>query len=189
MGKMSKIKIVKDELVYDGQFKQMIRRHFIGTNGQSDSWDMVKRKTYGRAVCIAAVTSERELILIKIFRIPLQSYILEFPAGLMDKQGEAEEAAARRELLEETGYEAERLEFLVSGPSNASLLADETALYLGINARFVQPPHLESHEDIKVVKVPIDNLMSYLDEASKKEMKIDIKLPAILPFLEKFYGR
>lgn len=98
------MKLIRDEVGYDGEFIRVIRRHFRAPNGNPGVWELVRRKnTHGRIIMIAAVTAEKELILEKIFRIPLNDYVLELPAGLMDKAGESEQEAVGRELLEETG--------------------------------------------------------------------------------------
>ena len=70
------------------------------------SWLVVKRKA---AVVIAPMTADGELLLIRQERIPIQATIWEIPAGQIDDAGEKDqakiEAAALRELREETGYQ------------------------------------------------------------------------------------
>lgn len=179
-----KIKVIKDKLAYDGKFIQVLERHFLDTNGKEQVWEVVKRKTYGRIVGIAAITPENEIILEKIYRLPYQEYIIEIPAGLNDHEGEDEESLVRRELLEETGYEVEKVEFLTSGPFNAGLVAgDDIAIYLGTNAKFVKQPELEGSEDIEIIKMPLKNLFEYLSSLGKQ--KLDIKIYSLIPFLEK----
>lgn len=177
------MKIVKDELVYDGPFIQVIRRQFIGRLGEQGIWEVVRRKTFGRLIATAALTPEHELILVKIFRWPINNYVLELPAGIMDVEEESEIETAKRELLEETGYKTEKLRPLLNGPFNAGLLADEMAIYFGENARKVTEPKLDNAEDIEVVKVPLKNLIDYLSKENKT--KIDLKVAAIIPFLIK----
>lgn len=177
------LKIIHEDIEFDGKFIQVLKRRFIGIHGEEGIWECVRRKTNGRIVAIAAITYEREIILTKIFRVPINEYVIELPAGLMDKNGESEEDAVRRELLEETGYVVDGVRLLVSGPFNAGLLADEIAIYLGVNARFVQQPKHENAENMEVVKVPISKLVSFLTKLG--EVKKDVKIAAIVPFLEK----
>ncbi len=179
-----KLEIERDEIVYDGQFIKLIRRYFRDSDGTEKVWEMVKRKTFGKIVSIAAITPKNELILEKSYRIPLRAYTLELPAGLMDKPGESESDAIIRELLEETGYGIKTAELLLHGPFNSGLSADDLAIYLGRNAEYVQKQELESGEDIEVILVPLPELSSYLENA-RKEMYADIKITAILPFLER----
>ena len=70
----------------------------------------MRKSIYNKgAVVIVALTTEGELILERNWRAPLESFVVQFPAGLSDREGESEEEVARRELLEETGYTADRL--------------------------------------------------------------------------------
>ncbi len=179
----NKIKILRDELVFDGKFIQVITRHFVGGQERPGIWETVKRKTRGNIVSIAAITQEREIILEKIFRVPLNNYVLELPAGLMDKDGEVEAETVKRELLEETGYQVNSVEELIRGPFNAGLLADNMVMFLGINAYKIQEPQLESSEDIEIIKVPLNHLFDYL--LAQKEIKVDLKITSIIPYLER----
>lgn len=156
--------ILHDEIVYDGKFIRTLRRHYLDAKGEEKVWEMVERKTKSRIVGIAAITPEREIILEKSFRIPAKSYVLELPAGLPDRKGESEEELARRELLEETGYEVDEVKFLIGGCISAGIITDELSLYLGTNARRVKEPELEPSEDIEVIKVPLNRLPEYLLE-------------------------
>lgn len=178
------MKVLNDELVYNGQFLQVINRHFIDREGKKAVWEMVKRKTQGDIIGIVAVTKDKEIILEKIFRVPLNDYVLELPAGLMDIKGESEEAMVRRELLEETGYAVESVEELMRGPFSAGLRDGEMAIYLGMNAYFVQEPMREGAEDIEVVKVSLNRLFDYL-MAQKGKLKVDLKMASVIPYLER----
>lgn len=65
------------------------------------------------AVAVVPVTDAGEVVLVRQFRYPVGKVLLEVPAGKLDK-GEGPEACARRELEEETGYRAGRLEHLAT---------------------------------------------------------------------------
>ena len=180
-----KLLIKKDELVFDGKFIRVFRRHFRNRNtGARGVWEMVRRKTYGRIVAIVALTQKNEAILTKIYRVPIRSWIIECCAGLMDKKGESEKSVARRELLEETGYAVASLRKLAAGPFNAGLRDDEIAYYLGTGAYKIQKPQPEDGEDIEVLKVPLKKLPRLLLHPPRG-VKVDIKLLGILYLLEK----
>ncbi|MDO8558547.1 MAG: NUDIX hydrolase [bacterium] len=179
-----KLHVKNDIIVYDGKYIQTIERHFRNRKtGYRGTWEMVKRKTYGRIVAVIALTPKKEVILIKIFRIPFKCRIIEACAGLMDKKGESEPDMARRELLEETGYEVSRLRKLVSGPFNTSMLEDEIVYYLGTGARKIQEPELEDAEDIEVLKIPLKKLRTFLLHPPRG-VKADVKLFGILHLLK-----
>lgn len=179
-----KFKILRDEIVFGGNFIRTIKRHFLDGAGHKIWWEMIERKTRGkRIVAIAALTPKRELVLEKTFRLPFKDYVIELPAGLVDKKCESEKNAIRRELLEETGYVVSRLKLLTAGPFNTGLTKDELAIYFGANARKVTEPKLECSEDIEVILVPISKLLSFIKRAQTRGLKVDIKIPVILPYL------
>src|SRR5215217_1288754 len=73
-------------------------------------WEFVTRKKSSGIVAIVAVTDDYKLVLVEQYRPPVAKSVIELPAGLAgDEAGHEQEdllTAARRELLEETGYEA-----------------------------------------------------------------------------------
>jgi len=73
------------------------------------AWEVVHQLG---AAAVLALTPEDDVVLVRQFRPPLGEDLLEIPAGLLDVDGEDALTCATRELLEETGYAAERIEFL-----------------------------------------------------------------------------
>ena len=65
------------------------------------------------AVAVIALNDQQEILLIKQYRQPVREYLWEVPAGLLDIPGESRLEAAKRELLEETGYIAEGWQALI----------------------------------------------------------------------------
>src|SRR5215213_8200947 len=78
-----------------------------------DGWFFVERPNAHAVVTVVPLTSNGMIILVEQFRPPVGRNVIELPAGLVgDEPGRADEAleaAARRELIEETGYDAHRL--------------------------------------------------------------------------------
>ncbi len=179
-----RITIGNDRIAYKGKFLTTIHREFRGTHGAKGVWEMVKRNIHGRIVGVVAITKENKIVMNKIYRVPLKSYILEFPAGLTDKKGESEITLARRELLEETGYATKKFELLVRGPYNAGLTSDELSLYLARGARKVKEPEHENAEDIEVVTIPLSRFSRYLTHPPKG-LRIDVKTFGVLYLLRK----
>lgn len=176
------MRTINDSVVFNGEYIQVVRRRFRNRAGGIGTWEVVKRKTHGKIVAIVPVTTRDEVILTKIYRVPMERWVIEFCAGLADKRRESAASLARRECLEETGYRVGRLKRLMDGPFNAGLLADEMVVFVGRNARRVQKQHLEDSESIKVVKVPIRRLRHFLSHPPRGTV-VDIKLFALLSFL------
>lgn len=180
------LRIGKDTVVYDGHYMQAVRREFFNTRTRkSGVWEMVRRKTHGCIVAIAALTPDRRIVLTRIYRVPQKSWIIEAPAGLADRKGESEENLARRELLEETGYAVRRMRELTHGVINAGITDDRMVYFLGIGAQKVQEPQLEDGEDMDVFTVPL-NRLEWLLKHPPDGARIDLKLFG-LPLLLKRY--
>ena len=131
-----------------------------------DGWEWVERTNSLAAAVIVAVTTDRELLFVEQYRIPLAGRVIELPAGLAgDVAGSEDEpiaAAARRELLEETGYQANRIEYLTEGPSTAGLANETYTLFLASGATKVAPGGGEEGEDILVHVIPLAEVPQWL---------------------------
>ncbi|RIL08601.1 MAG: NUDIX hydrolase [Proteobacteria bacterium] len=105
-------------------------------------------------VNVIAVTDKEELVLVSQYRHGSESYTLEIPGGCVEK-GEAPEASIRRELLEETGYEAGELQQLGTIHPNPAMQSMKCHVFLARGVKHVKPQALDPGEDIQVVLEPL----------------------------------
>jgi len=159
------------ETLYDGKYLKVVR---VGT------WEYVER-TNGKDVAYIVPISENKFgepmaVFIKEFRIPLQGYVLGFPAGLVgDVDGDEDViVAAYRELTEETGYEAKRMRHLVSGPSSSGLSNETIHYYLADKLIKINDGGGDESEDIEVIEVPLHKAEAWL-QAKSADHYIDTK--------------
>ncbi len=96
--------ILNETILFRGNWIQMVELKYEDEEKKIRKWEAIHRKQQINAVAVVAqLKPSNRYILIRQFRPPTKSYILEFPAGLVDL-GEDIHTAAKRELLEETGY-------------------------------------------------------------------------------------
>jgi ADP-ribose pyrophosphatase len=93
---------------HKGRIFDFVREKVTLPNGITKLYDFVKHRG---AVVIIPLISRDKAIIIRQFRIAINRYIYELPAGSIEK-GEKPSACAGRELIEETGYKARKIEYL-----------------------------------------------------------------------------
>jgi ADP-ribose pyrophosphatase len=156
------------------------------------TWEYVSRPKTNGVVAIVALTRRHELILTEQFRPPLNSAVIELPAGLVgdepESQSELALAAAQRELLEETGYVATTWTHLMSAPSSAGLADEVIELYLAVDTDRRTAGGGVAQEDIRVHLVPIAEAEQWLERAVARGCMLDFKVMAGLYFARRYLG-
>ncbi len=150
-------------------------------------WEYVDRVNASGAAVIVAVTEEHKLLLVEQYRVPVHTRTIELPAGIIgDEPGSANESnaeAARRELLEETGYSAAQLEPLTTGPSGAGLTSERVTFFRASGLRHTGKGGGVDHEDIVVHEIPLAEVTAWLESKARTGALIDPKIYAGLFFL------
>ena len=113
----------------------------------------------GTWVNVIALTKKREVLVIKQYRHGVQQILLEIPAGIMDEEDENPEAAARRELLEETGYTSDRFVEVGRVYPNPATHNNLTYSFLALDVEPVSQQNLDETEEIEVSLVPFDEFV------------------------------
>ena len=146
-------------------------------------WEYVSRSRGIRAAVILAVEAG-DVILVEQYRIPLGRSCIELPAGLIgDVEGsEHEDAldAAARELEEETGYRAARLEVLGEFWSSPGMVSESFTLLRAHDLTRVGPGGGTEGENITVHRVPLAALPAFLAERRALGDAVDVKLLLLL---------
>lgn len=156
--------------VYKGRHLSMLNR---------GGWEYATRNVARPAVGIVAVTEVGDVLLVEQHRPPVAERVVELPAGLSgDIAGKEDEPlveAAKRELLEETGYVARRWTELLTGYSSPGLTDESITLFLAEGLTREGAGGGDESESITVHEVPLGEVLSWLQS---KAAVADLKLLA-----------
>jgi len=154
---------IKEEVKYKG-WRDMLRRTFQLPNGQTADFDIVRNGDY---VTIAAFTKNKEAILVKQFRPGPEMDLLSFPEGYIDSK-ELPEAAARRELEEETGYRAGKIVF--QKIFRRAYSTETRICLLATDCEKITTQNLDNTEFIDVHLYPLSEFKELLADPNNQEL-------------------
>lgn len=185
---MDKSRVVKIAVLKETKFLSLYDAEYVNKAGKIKHWIISSRKNYetlkaqffqGKkeemdAVVIVAVhIDSKKLVMIKQFRVPLNDYVYELPAGLVDK-GESMETSSIRELREETGLTLDKIDYnkTKSGLYASAGMTDESLciVYCTCSGN-ISLDNLEEDEEIQII------LVSKLEAADllRKKIKMDVR--------------
>ena len=164
--------------LYVGRFLRLVKE---------GHWEYADRTNASGAAIILAVTGEQKLLLVEQYRVPVRARTIELPAGIIgDEPGSSNEEhaeAARRELIEETGFEAGHIEALMHGPSSSGLTSETVTLFHATQLRRVGLGGGVANENITVHEVALSTVREWLEAKAKEGVLIDPKVYAGLYFV------
>jgi ADP-ribose pyrophosphatase len=166
--------------------KQILARGKFVNFVTRDGWEYVERTEISGIVGIVAVTDAGKLVLVEQFRPPLDASVIELPAGLAgdspEHRGEELVIAARRELLEETGYSCREMIELATGASSAGITDELITLFRAVGLAKTGMGEGDGYEKITVHEVPVGEVVSWLAEQVRGGKRVDMKVYSGLYF-------
>ena len=151
-----------------------------------DGWFFVERPNASGVVTLVPLTPEGRLVLVEQPRVPVGRNTIELPAGLAGDEaghtGEALEAAARRELRKETGYDAGRLSLLANCVTSPGVTSEVVTFFLATELVKVGDGGGIGDESIRVHEVPLDEVRGWLRRREAEGVLISAKVFAGLYF-------
>ena len=146
-------------------------------------WEYVSRARGIRAAVILEV-EDGHVLLVEQYRVPLGRVCLELPAGLIgDDDGcedEVAEAAAVRELEEETGYTAARMEDLGEFQSSPGMVSESFTLLRARGLTRVGDGGGTDSEDITVHRVALADLAEFVAQRRALGHAVDVRIALLL---------
>jgi len=178
----------------DTEYLKLYNAEYINKNGKPKNWSIASRKDLTTlknnyfngtednvdAVIIVAThvdkathSNENKLVVIRQFRVPLNDYVYEIPAGLIDP-GEDFETTVKRELKEETGLDLLKIDYSKT-KSKAYIstgMTDESAalVYCTCHGE-ISKDYLEPDEDIEIMLLSKQEAKSLIDSKEKIDIK------------------
>lgn len=164
---------------YRGRYLDLVER-----NG----WEYSSRSNASAVVVIVAVTPDDRLLLVEQYRRPVDARVIELPAGLVGDDADPGESilqAAGRELIEETGYAAGSLDFIMDCPSSAGMTDEIVSFVRAGKLERVGPGGGDASEDIETHAIPLAEIDDWLDGKRRAGLPLDPKIFAALYWLER----
>ena len=163
-----------DEVMWQGKFI---------TTRKRGKWEYVSRARGIQAAVILAV-DDGHVLLVDQYRVPLGRRCIELPAGLVgdddDKTGEDPPKAGARELEEETGYRAERMEVVGEFWSSPGMVSESFTLLRAHGLTKVGEGGGVAGEDIIVHRVPLSGIADAIAGWRAQGYAIDVKMLMLL---------
>jgi ADP-ribose pyrophosphatase len=187
------VRILEKKTLWEGMFLRSVVATYIDPTGSVREWESFERVNCKGIVAIVPVTDNKEVLLIRQFRPPVNGYVIEFPAGLNDK-GDTLEEAARRELLEETGYYAKEMIFITEGPLSSGASGEILTVFLAKGLAMNPMNQVQGQgigkrdetENIEVIKIPISELYQTLNALRSEGNYVDLKIPGLMELAKKY---
>lgn len=133
---------------------------------QQGKWEYVTRNGPQSAIAVVAITDEGKVLLVEQYRLPVGESTVELPAGLAgDVEGSEDEPlveAAKRELLEETGYTAREWTELCAGYPTPGLADERIVIFLARGLEKVADGGGDAHEEITLHEIPVDDVLPWI---------------------------
>ena len=153
------------------------------------NWEYAERVNCSGVVFIVACTDDGKMILCEQYRVPVGKNVIEIPAGLVNDGAsdthETMEAAAKRELLEETGYVADEMIEIVRGPAAPGSSSVIITFFQAKGLKKVGPGGGDDAENIKVHEIPLAEMDEWIGQQLLNPMKfVDPKIYVGLYFLK-----
>lgn len=186
---MNKPKVNHINVLADTKYLKLYDAEYTNKNGDSRNWSIASRKdletinnkffnksedNIDAVIIVATHVDENKLVIIKQFRVPLNDYVYELPAGLIDS-GEDFETTVKRELKEETGLDLIEIDYDKTKKRAyiSTGMTDESAalVYCSCSGE-ISKEYLEADEDIEVFLLSKKEAKRLIESDEKIDIKV-----------------
>ena len=164
-------KKISSKQIFDGKIVKLYVDNVLLPNGESATREIVR---HPGAVCVIPVCENGDVIMVKQFRYPFGEVLLEVPAGKLEPNEDHMEAV-KRELEEESGVVAEKIEFLGTMYTTVAIFDEKIDMYLATGLTF-KDAHPDEDEFLEVVKIPLSELVKMVMAGEIKDSKTQLAI-------------
>jgi 8-oxo-dGTP pyrophosphatase MutT (NUDIX family) len=153
---LTQFRKLTEERIYDGSLISVSRGTFEAPDGSTFNRDLVR---HPGAVSIVPVDEDHSVYLVRQYRAAIDADLLEIPAGKRDVEGEPPEETAQRELQEEVGMRAGRLQKLAEFYNSPGFCDERSWVFLGLDLSAVEKSaHSPEEAAMEIERVPLDEV-------------------------------
>lgn len=178
---MDTIKRINRELKYEGAILKVYADTVELPDGKERTWDFIH---HNGATAIVPVTEDGKILMVRQFRNALDRETLEVPAGKLDSREENPIECAKRELEEETGYKAGKVEWLITLKTWVAFCNENIEVYMATGL-VPSKQHLDEDEFIDVKAYELEELKHMIFSGEIEDAKT---ISALLAYDAKFRG-
>ena len=170
---MSNLKGTKlsSEIIFQGRLLDVRKDEVLLPNGKTSTREWIN---HPGAVCIIPILPNGKIALIRQYRYPVQSEMIELPAGKLDK-GEKPEKCAKRELIEEIGYRSNKLTFLSHIHPAIGFANEKMWIFLAEDLEKTESK-LDEDEFIELIPTNLENALEMIWSGKITDVKTIIGL-------------
>lgn len=176
---MDKYERIGRKLVHKGAIIDYYQDTIKIPNGNIAKWDYIRHKG---AAAVVAVKEDGKLLMVRQYRNALNRETLEIPAGGLNDVDEPTDLAAARELEEETGYSAGKLELLLSLRTTVAFCDEKIDVYVATDLKRSEQ-HLDEDEFLDVLSYDVKDLLEMIYDCKIQDGKT---VSAILAYYNKY---
>ena len=176
---MAEYERLNRELIHKGAIIDYYQDTIKIPNGNIAKWDFIKHKG---AAAVVAVKEDGKLLMVRQYRNALDRETLEIPAGGLNGEEEPTDAAAARELEEETGYAAGKMELLLSLRTTVAFCNEKIDVYVATDLKRSKQ-HLDEDEYLDVEAHDVEELLQMIYDCKIQDSKT---VAAILAYKNKY---
>ena len=176
---MDKYERIGRELIHKGAIIDYYQDTIKIPNGNIAKWDYIKHKG---AAAVVAVKEDGKLLMVRQFRNALDRETLEIPAGGLNSVDEPTDIAAARELEEEAGYTAGKMELLISIRTTVAFCDEKIDIYVATDLKRSKQ-HLDEDEFLDVETYSIEELIQMIYDCKINDGKT---VSALLAYYNKY---